>query len=388
MEIGSHLQRMSCYCALIAERLGLDADLIRIASRLHDVGMAAVNSATLGKPGPLTPLERRELEAHPELGHAMLAGSGVELLDTAAEIALTHHERFDGAGYPRGLTGEEIPIAGRIAAVADAFDALTTDRIYRSAGSIENAVETLRAERGRHFDPRVVDAFLAGIDEAAEIRERFAPPPEELPVPAPEDKQITLQAAAATLAITPSRLRRWADEGRIPSVRTAGGHRRFSLAAVRRLAAESGVRPTVRPDRAARVPAPAARGVPRRARPPARGRGGRGDLPRRAGRLVLVRGRGARARGLDRRAAPRLRSRRLRGRAAGDREPDAARAHPRREPARAPRVPRALRPGLRAHARADRRRARGDRRHAAALRRAAAGLARSARLSEGLRRSP
>ena len=247
MEIGSHLQRMSCYSGLIAGRLGLDAELIRIASRLHDVGMAAVTSGIQGKPGALTPLERRELEGHPELGHAMLAGSGVELLDTAAEIALTHHERFDGAGYPRGLTGEEIPISGRIAAVADAFDALTTDRVYRSAGSIETAVETLRAERGRHFDPRVVDAFLTVIDAAAEIRERFAPPPEEQPVPAPADKQITLQAAAATLAISPSRLRRWADEGRIPSVRTAGGHRRFSLAAVRRLAAESGVRPNVRP---------------------------------------------------------------------------------------------------------------------------------------------
>jgi excisionase family DNA binding protein len=247
LEIGSHLQRMSCYCALIAGRVGLDAEVIRIASRLHDVGMAAVDSGTLSKAGPLTRHERRELEAHPELGHAMLAGSGVELLDTAAEIALTHHERFDGAGYPRGLTGDEIPLTGRIAAVADAFDALTTDRVYRSAGSVENAVETLRAERGRHFDPAVVDAFLEAIDEAVDIRERHAPPPEEIPVPAPEDKQITLQAAAATLAITPSRLRRWADEGRIPSVRTAGGHRRFSLAAVRRLAAENGVRPTVRP---------------------------------------------------------------------------------------------------------------------------------------------
>ncbi len=211
----------------------------------------------------------------------MLAGSGVELLDTAAEIALTHHERFDGAGYPRGLTGEEIPIVGRIAAVADAFDALTTDRIYRSAGSIENAVETLRAERGRHFDPRVVDAFLVVIDEAAEIRERFAPPPEEQPVPAPADKQITLQAAAATLAISPSRLRRWADEGRIPSVRTAGGHRRFSLAAVRRLAAESGVRPTVRPSsrRPPRSPcsrsasAPTAASSPRRPPPRSTARG-------------------------------------------------------------------------------------------------------------------
>jgi excisionase family DNA binding protein len=247
MEIGSHLQRMSCYSALVAARVGLNADLVRIASRLHDVGMAGVSHAITGKLGPLTPAERRELETHPGLGHAMLTGSGVELLETAAEIAFTHHERYDGAGYPRGLTGDEIPIAGRIAAVADAFDALTTDRLYRSAGSIEQAVETLRAERGRHFDSEIVDAFLDCIEEAADIRERFAPAPEEQPAMMPEDRQITLQAAAATLAISPSRLRRWADEGRIPSVRTAGGHRRFSLAAVRRLAAESGVRPTVRP---------------------------------------------------------------------------------------------------------------------------------------------
>lgn len=256
MEGGSHLQRMSCYCALIAERFGLDPDLVRIASRLHDVGMAAVSPAVTGKPGPLTPGERRELEVHPELGCAMLAGSGVELLDTAAEIALTHHERYDGAGYPRGLAGDEIPMEGRIAAVADAFDALTTDRVYRSGGSIEQAVETLRAERARQFDPEVVDAFLEVIDEAAGIRSRHLPSPDEEPVAVPEDKLITLQAAAATLAISPSRLRRWADEGRIPSVRTAGGHRRFSLAAVRRLAAESGVRPTVRPVEPPAAPLP------------------------------------------------------------------------------------------------------------------------------------
>jgi excisionase family DNA binding protein len=256
MEIGSHLQRMSCYCALMAERLGEDADLIRIASRLHDVGMAAVSNAVTGKPGPLTPSERRELEAHPALGHAMLTGSGVELLETAAEIALTHHERYDGAGYPRGLAGDEILLAGRIVAVADAFDALTTDRVYRSAGSVEQAVQTLTAERGRHFDPRVVDAFLEVVDEAAEIRSRYMPAPDEQPSIMPEDRQITLQAAAATLAISPSRLRRWADEGRIPSVRTAGGHRRFSLAAVRRLAAESGVRPTVRPVEPPATPLP------------------------------------------------------------------------------------------------------------------------------------
>jgi excisionase family DNA binding protein len=245
---------VSGYCALTADRLGLDAELIRIAGRLHDVGMAGVPHAVTGEPGPLTPNERRELEGHPALGHAMLAGSGVELLDTAAEIAFTHHERFDGAGYPRGLAGGEIFLPGRITAVADAFDALTTDRVYRAAVSVEQAAETLMAERERHFDPRVVDAFLKGLDEAVEIRVRF--PPEEPPVSVPEDKQITLQAAAATLAISPGRLRRWADEGRIHTVRTAGGHRRFSLAAVRRLAAESGVRPTVRPVEPPAAPLP------------------------------------------------------------------------------------------------------------------------------------
>ena len=102
----------------------------------------------------------------------------------------------------------------------------------------------------------MVDAFLAEIDAATEIRARFAPPPEEQPVPLPEDKQITLQEAAETLAISPSRLRRWADEGRVPSVRTAGGHRRFSLAAVRRLADESGVRTKVRPVEPPAVPLP------------------------------------------------------------------------------------------------------------------------------------
>src|SRR5262245_14005379 len=122
---------MSAYCALVGERLGLEADLLRVACRLHDVGMAAVSDAVLLKPGPLTADERREISEHAELGQAMLAGSGVELLETAAEIALTHHERWDGAGYPRGLAGEKIPLAGRIVAVADTWDALTTERPYR-----------------------------------------------------------------------------------------------------------------------------------------------------------------------------------------------------------------------------------------------------------------
>src|SRR3954469_21158753 len=163
MSISTHLQRVSGYCALLAERLGLDPDLIRVASRLHDVGMAAVTDGVLLKPGPLTPEERRELQDHAQLGHAMLAGSGVELLETAAEIACSHHERWDGGGYPKGLTGEQIPLGARIVAVADTFDALTTWRVYRPTGTLEQAVEVLRAERGAQFDSAVVDAFLASL---------------------------------------------------------------------------------------------------------------------------------------------------------------------------------------------------------------------------------
>ena len=245
LAISAHLQRMSANSALVAERLGLDADQLRVASRLHDVGMAGVADSIIFKSGPLTRTERRELQEHAELGHAMLSGSGVELLDTAADIALTHHERWDGAGYPRGLAGEAIPLEARIVAVVDAWDALTTERPYRPTGSVEEALERLRDERGMQFDPQVLDAFLDAIDEALEIRERF-PVPASDRAPAPEDAQMTLQAAAATLSISPSRLRRWADEGRIPAIRTVGGHRRFPLDAVRRLAAERGVRPQVR----------------------------------------------------------------------------------------------------------------------------------------------
>ena len=248
-EIGSHLERVSCYSALMAPALGLEPELVRVASRLHDVGMVAVTDGILLKPGPLTPEERREMQDHTSLGRAMLAGSGSELLDTASAIAWSHHERFDGGGYPCGYAGEQIPLAGRITAVADTFDAITTDRVYRPAQPVEQAVETLRAERERQLDPAVVDAFLASLEQALEIRARFAPAPASYPPPesVEEDTQVTLQAAASALSISPSRLRRWADEGRIESIRTAGGHRRFPLQAVRRLAAERGVQPSVRP---------------------------------------------------------------------------------------------------------------------------------------------
>jgi cyclic di-GMP phosphodiesterase len=172
-QTGEHIQRMAQYCHLLGIKLGLEpelCELLRIASPLHDVGKVAIPDGILLKPGPLTVEERRVMEQHAEIGHAMLAGSGQKLLDFAATLALTHHEHFDGSGYPHGLAGEAIPIEGRIAAVADVYDALTSDRVYRPAFPLQDAVNVIRQRRGTHFDPRVLDAFLNSLDEVLELR--------------------------------------------------------------------------------------------------------------------------------------------------------------------------------------------------------------------------
>jgi PAS domain S-box-containing protein len=178
-ETGAHIERMGQYCELIAARLGLEPEFrerLRIASPMHDVGKIGVPDAILLKPGPLDAGERVEMQRHAEIGYGILAGSGAELLDLAATIAWTHHERFDGGGYPRGLKGEEIPLEGRIAAVADVFDALTSDRVYRAAFTRAEALMMMRAERGLHFDPRVLDAFLEAEGEINTIMARTVPP--------------------------------------------------------------------------------------------------------------------------------------------------------------------------------------------------------------------
>jgi putative two-component system response regulator len=170
-ETGGHIERMAHYCQLLASRLGLHAESMRIASAMHDVGKIAVPDRILLKAGPLSPGERAEMERHTEIGHAILTGSGSKLLELAATIAYTHHERYDGTGYPRQLAGEAIPVEGRVAAVADVFDALTSQRPYRAALPMDEALETMIAERGRHFDPHVLDAFLDSVDEAVAIHE-------------------------------------------------------------------------------------------------------------------------------------------------------------------------------------------------------------------------
>ena len=133
---------------------------LRHAAPLHDVGKVAIPDAILLKPGPLTPEERAIVETHAEEGHRLVRGSSSSILDMAATIALSHQEKWDGSGYPRGLKGEAIPIEGRIVAVADVFDALTSDRVYRKAFSVEEAIQMMREQRGRHFDPVLLDAFM------------------------------------------------------------------------------------------------------------------------------------------------------------------------------------------------------------------------------------
>jgi putative two-component system response regulator len=168
--IGRHIEHMSRYCEMLARGFGLHPESIGLASALHDVGKLAIPDRILLKPANLTPDERLVIETHADIGYGMLRDTGSSLLDLAASIARNHHERFDGKGYPRGLAGADIPLEGRIAAVADVFDALTSDRVYRPAWSMATTTAWMAGERGKHFDPAVLDAFLASPDEILAIR--------------------------------------------------------------------------------------------------------------------------------------------------------------------------------------------------------------------------
>jgi putative two-component system response regulator len=177
VDTGLHIERMSAYTAVLARAVGLSPErvsLLQTASPMHDIGKIGIRDTVLLKPGLLDPDERREMECHAEIGHGILKDSDTELLQLGALLALTHHERFDGTGYPHGLAGEEIPLEGRIAAVADVFDALTSDRVYRDAFTVEEAVALMVDERGGQFDPGLVDTFVEHLDEVLEVRARLA----------------------------------------------------------------------------------------------------------------------------------------------------------------------------------------------------------------------
>ncbi len=183
-ETANHIERMSSYSAILAARAGVPearCEEIRLASPMHDIGKLGIPDAVLTHPGLFDAGQRAVMNQHTTYGWEILHGSDSTLLETAAVIALSHHEWWDGSGYPAGLAGPAIPIEGRIVAIADVFDALTSTRRYKRAFSIDEAVGIMVGERGTHFDPDLLDAFFRDIDELVEVRESFV----ESDVPAP-----------------------------------------------------------------------------------------------------------------------------------------------------------------------------------------------------------
>jgi len=173
-ETGNHVARVAAYARRLAQLAGLSdahATTIHQAAPLHDVGKIAIPDRILNKPGRLTDEEFREMQSHTHLGHDILAASGRQLLQAAAIIAHEHHERWDGNGYPRGLSGEAISIEGRLVAIADVFDALSFERSYKPAWEDERIRELFVAERGRQFDPALTDLFLGNYAEFTRLRD-------------------------------------------------------------------------------------------------------------------------------------------------------------------------------------------------------------------------
>lgn len=172
-DTAQHVERMSRYCELLARRLDADherRELIRTSSVMHDVGKIGIPDNILLRPGTLDPEEFEIMKKHADIGYRILAGSDAEVLQVAASIAHTHHEWWDGTGYPCGLGEDEIPIEGRIAAIGDVFDALTSNRVYRKAFSFGEAVQIMKEERGTHFDPTLLDCFFDSLDDVAAVR--------------------------------------------------------------------------------------------------------------------------------------------------------------------------------------------------------------------------
>lgn len=174
-DTGVHIVRLGFLAESLARELGwnrIDAALLRQAAPMHDVGKIGIPDRVLKKAGPLTTDERAVMNQHPELGAAILGQSRIPLFQLAATVALAHHERWDGAGYPHRQSGPAIPLAGRIVSVVDFFDALTMDRCYRPAFADDEAMAMLRAQRARAFDPEVVDAFVAAAPRMVALRDR------------------------------------------------------------------------------------------------------------------------------------------------------------------------------------------------------------------------
>lgn len=175
-ETGNHVKRVAEYTKLLALHYGLseeEAEMLKQASPMHDIGKIAIPDAVLNKPGRFDEAERKIMDTHAALGYDMLQNSQRPLLVMAATVAYEHHEKWDGSGYPRGLSGENIHIYGRITALADVFDALGSDRVYKKAWDDAKIFALFREERGKHFDPKLIDIFFERLDEFLAIRDRL-----------------------------------------------------------------------------------------------------------------------------------------------------------------------------------------------------------------------
>lgn len=176
-ETGNHVKRVAEYSYILAKGLGMseeEADLLRMASPMHDIGKVAIPDAVLNKPGKLTDTEYQIMQAHASIGYGLLKNSKRDILKAAAIVAHQHHEKWNGKGYPNGLKGEDIHIYGRITAIADVFDALGSDRVYKKAWELERITDLFMQEKGEHFDPQVVDVFMEQLPGLLKIRDQYA----------------------------------------------------------------------------------------------------------------------------------------------------------------------------------------------------------------------
>ncbi len=176
-ETGLHIIRMSKYCHIIAKGAGLDnstAELILTAAPMHDVGKIGIPDKILCKPGKLDPDEWEIMKQHTTIGATIIGDHEYNLMKVAQNVALTHHEKWNGEGYPKGLAGEHIPLEGRIAAIADVFDALTSERPYKKAWTVEKSLELISNEKGKHFDPDLVDIFFDSMDAIISVKEKHS----------------------------------------------------------------------------------------------------------------------------------------------------------------------------------------------------------------------
>ncbi len=176
-DTGRHIQRVGLISELLAEKLNRpsgEVETIRLASAMHDVGKIGVPEHILLKPGKLDSHEFEIVHQHTTIGANILSGSTSDVIKAGELIALTHHEKWDGSGYPQGLAGETIPLWGRICAVADVFDALICKRPYKQPYAIEKVIRIINEERGKHFDPKITDLFMDNLDAVIEIKEKYA----------------------------------------------------------------------------------------------------------------------------------------------------------------------------------------------------------------------